>query len=164
MWRKFKIKFLLTSLKSLTNSENPSSNPLQETCSGFQVVACYAKCCSESRLLLKKFPKAGYDLYSNRTLHGENYSMIAKESRNRNSDAAFGTVFRIRNCFQRSKERLKNIFLFHRAAWKYKNHLRKYKKYWVNLIGFKKYSSPKRLPMHIWYRKESCQLQLQGTQ
>jgi hypothetical protein len=38
--RKSKIKFLLASLKLLTNSKNPSSNPLQEACSGFLIAAC----------------------------------------------------------------------------------------------------------------------------
>jgi hypothetical protein len=40
---KIEIKFLLASLKSLTNSKNPSSNPLQEACSGFQVAGCDLK-------------------------------------------------------------------------------------------------------------------------
>ncbi len=45
-----------------------------------------------------------------------NDSMTAKE--NRNSDVAFRTIFRICNCFQRSKERLNNyyIFLFHMSS------------------------------------------------
>ncbi len=50
LWRKLKIKFLLTSLTSLTNSENPSCDPLQEACSGSQVGMCDSKSCSESRL------------------------------------------------------------------------------------------------------------------
>jgi hypothetical protein len=33
-----------------------------------------------------------------------------KASRNRNSDTAFGTNFRIRNCSQRSKQKLDNNF------------------------------------------------------
>jgi hypothetical protein len=45
-------------MKSLINSENSSSNPLQETCSVFQVAACYSKSCSESHLfILKLFQK-----------------------------------------------------------------------------------------------------------
>jgi hypothetical protein len=42
--------------------------------------------------------------------NGENSPLTAKESRNTNSDAAFGTIFRIRNCSQRSKKRLNNYF------------------------------------------------------
>ncbi len=50
---------MLTSLKSLTNSENTSSNPLQEACSGFQLAACDFKSCTESRLWFGKIvPKA----------------------------------------------------------------------------------------------------------
>jgi hypothetical protein len=48
---KIKKKFLLASIKSLTNSENPSSNPLQEAFSCFQEAACDPESCSESRLL-----------------------------------------------------------------------------------------------------------------
>jgi hypothetical protein len=47
---KIENKFLLDSLKTLTNSENPFCNPLQESFSGFQVAACDDKSCSESRL------------------------------------------------------------------------------------------------------------------
>jgi hypothetical protein len=50
LWRKLKKKFLLASLKPVTNTENPSSNPLQEACSGFQVAACDAKRFFENRL------------------------------------------------------------------------------------------------------------------
>jgi hypothetical protein len=32
-----KIKFLLAYMKALSYAENPSSNPLQENCSGFEV-------------------------------------------------------------------------------------------------------------------------------
>jgi hypothetical protein len=48
--KKFKIKFLLASLKSVATFENPSSNSLQEACSGFQVAACDSKSRSKSRL------------------------------------------------------------------------------------------------------------------
>jgi hypothetical protein len=43
--------FLLASMKSLTNYENPSSNPLQGAFSGFQIAAC------DSNV----FPKAACD-------------------------------------------------------------------------------------------------------
>ena len=35
--------FLHASTKSLTNYENPSNNPLQEACSGFQIAAFDSK-------------------------------------------------------------------------------------------------------------------------
>jgi hypothetical protein len=45
-------------MKSLTNSENPSSNPLQEA-------AYDSKNCSRKQpLILKIVPKAGYDTYT----------------------------------------------------------------------------------------------------
>ncbi len=49
-WRKFKIKFLLASMKSLTSFDNPSGNPLQETCSGLQVAVVLEAAFSESWL------------------------------------------------------------------------------------------------------------------
>ncbi len=79
---KSKIKFLLASMKSLTNCENPSSNPRQGACSGFPRAAydyCY----------VKVVPKAGCDptFFSERRpwmYSGENQPMRAKETRNRN--------------------------------------------------------------------------------
>ncbi len=44
------IKNNVYALNSLTNYENPSSTPLQEACSGFQVAACDSKSCFKSRL------------------------------------------------------------------------------------------------------------------
>jgi hypothetical protein len=44
------IKFLLASVKSLTNCENPSGTPLHEACSGFLIAACDSKSFSERRL------------------------------------------------------------------------------------------------------------------
>jgi hypothetical protein len=41
---------------------------------------------------------------------GENQLMTAKERRNRNSDAADRTIFRISNCVQRNKQKLYNYF------------------------------------------------------
>jgi hypothetical protein len=46
LWRKSKVKFLLASMKSLTNCDIPSSNPLQRYCSGFLIAACVPKGCS----------------------------------------------------------------------------------------------------------------------
>jgi hypothetical protein len=51
-----KIKFLLASMKSLTKSENPFSNPLQETCSSLPRAACVPKAACD----LKTVPKAGH--------------------------------------------------------------------------------------------------------
>ncbi len=45
-------------------------------------------------LFRKIVPKAGYDMDS-----AENRPMVARKSQNRNSEAAFGTIFRISKCF-----------------------------------------------------------------
>jgi hypothetical protein len=65
-----KITFLLTYMKSLTNSENHSSNPLQETCSDFPI-ATY------DLVILKIFSKAGHEC----TYIEEKQPMRNKESR-----------------------------------------------------------------------------------
>jgi hypothetical protein len=55
LWRKSKTKFLLPLMKSLTNCENPSRNPLQRACSDFLIAACVSKSCSRSRLWFWKW-------------------------------------------------------------------------------------------------------------
>ncbi len=77
-------------MKALTN---PSSNPLQRA----SLVPAVS---------LKDVPKAGYEC----TLE-KNQPMTVKERRNINLkfDAAFETIFRISDCFQRSKQNL-NIY------------------------------------------------------
>jgi hypothetical protein len=66
--------------------------PLQEACSGFLVAAYDSKSC----------PKAGHDMYT-----GKNQPTKEKESRNRNSDAASGTIFRIKKCFQKTSRKVR---------------------------------------------------------
>ncbi len=96
LWRKLKIKFLLVSMKTFTNSENPSKTLFQETCFDFQAIkvvpkaACDYEGCSESQLWHSQCRKLNND----------------SKSRSRNSPAAFGTIFRISRCFKRSKQKV----------------------------------------------------------
>ncbi len=96
-----KLSFLLACLKTLTNSENPSSNHLQEAGFDFPVAVCDSKSCSESRLRFRKlFQKPAVTctvLVHCREL--TNWPMEAKESWNRTSGAAFRIIYRINNCF-----------------------------------------------------------------
>jgi hypothetical protein len=78
-------------MKSLNNFEN------FEACSVFQVAAY--DWLRKSPVILKIVPKAGYDMYTR-----EDLPMTAKESRNRNSEAAFGTIFRTSKCVQKKKQ------------------------------------------------------------
>jgi hypothetical protein len=55
------MKLLLASMKSLTNSEIPSSNTLQRARSAFLIAACAFKSCSDTCLILKIVPKAGHE-------------------------------------------------------------------------------------------------------
>ncbi len=102
LWRKFKIKFLLASMKSLTSFDNPSSNPLQETCSVFQVAACDSKSCSESRLFRKLSITCAIG-----------WKKSTNDSEGKPEEkfwCGFGTIFRISKCFDRSKQKLFSIF------------------------------------------------------
>jgi hypothetical protein len=76
--RKLKIKIGLASMKSLTYSENPFRNHLQEAFSGFQMTVWEPKRCFESRLRSC--------MYRYTT---ENRPVAEKERRKRNSYAAF---------------------------------------------------------------------------
>jgi hypothetical protein len=56
----FQMKFLLASLKLLTNCENPSRNRIQEVCSSFPLAICHCKSC-KAACDLEFVPKAGYE-------------------------------------------------------------------------------------------------------
>jgi hypothetical protein len=49
LWKTWKFKFLLASMKILTNFEDPHFNPLQIACCGIQGAACDSEKCSVSR-------------------------------------------------------------------------------------------------------------------
>ncbi len=85
-----KKKFLLASMKSLIYRENPSSNPLQEACSGFRSAACDSKSCSESRPCM-----------NTREIH----PVRMKESRNRN-----------RNLMRLTEQSLELVSVFKEAS------------------------------------------------
>ncbi len=61
---KMENKFLLASLKSLTNSVNPSSSPLQETCSGFRIATCTLKVVPKAAYYSEIVTKAGFGMYT----------------------------------------------------------------------------------------------------
>ncbi len=90
LWRRYQIKFLHASIKSLTNCENPSSNLFQGACSCFPEAACDLKSCSESRLRFwKLFRKPAMN---------ENWRKSTNDSEEKleqKFDAAYGTIFRI---------------------------------------------------------------------
>ncbi len=98
LWRRLKIKFLLASTRSRTNSENPSSNPVHETCSSFRKppvnlkavpkAACGSKISLKAACGSKIALKICYDIFT-----GENRPITTKESRDRNSEVALGTIF-----------------------------------------------------------------------
>ncbi len=103
LMEKSESKFLLASMKLLTYFGNQIS-PLQRW---YDPEIAYRK----PPVILKIVPEAGYDTYT-----GEN-RQIAKKQRRKStncrgenlvgtSNAAFGTILRIRKCFQRSKQKL----------------------------------------------------------
>ncbi len=133
LWRNSKMKFLLTSMKPLTNCENSSSNPLQRACSGFLMAACDSKSCSVSRLWFwKLFRKPVMNVHWRKST---NESQVKPEQK---FYAAYGTISRISKCFQRGKiyincsleqDRLKTIC----ACTLYM-----YIKYWFDFIWLSK--------------------------
>jgi hypothetical protein len=95
------MKFLLASMKSLTNCEVLSSNPLQRACSGFLIAACAFKSCSETRLwFLKLVWKPAMNVHQKKVTN-EN-----KGKPEQKFDAAFGTTVGFNKCFQRRKQKL----------------------------------------------------------
>jgi hypothetical protein len=108
LWSKFQRKFVFAAIQSLTNSENPSSKPLQEAYSDYQVAAldckailkavCDSENCSKIRLWILHWVES------------------TKENWNRNFDVALGSIFRMTNYFQISKQKLFIYFLFNKAA------------------------------------------------
>ncbi len=94
LWRNSKMKFLLTSIKSLTNCENSSSNPLKRACSGFLMAACDSKSCFVSGLWFWK------------PVMNVHWRKLTNESQGKPEQkyyAASGTIFSICKCFQRGK-------------------------------------------------------------
>ncbi len=79
LWRKSKM-LLLAFMKSLTNCEIPSSNPIQGACSGFLIAACIS--CSENLLWSwKLFRKPANNVQC--TLEKLDHRSKAKKSRKR---------------------------------------------------------------------------------
>jgi hypothetical protein len=77
-------------MQTLTDSKKLFRNPLQRSCCGIEKAAMNQKFVQKPHVILKIVPKAGCDMYTI-----ANLPMREKEIRNKNSDAAFGTVFRI---------------------------------------------------------------------
>jgi hypothetical protein len=92
----------MASMKSLTNCEIPSSNPLQRAFSGFLIVACAFKVacdsenCSESRLCM--FTR-------------KNWPMRAKESQNRNLIRLSEQLLELVSVFKEASKNFILIFL-----------------------------------------------------
>ncbi len=92
-------------MKSLTNCENPSSNPLQGGRSGSPEAACDSKSCFESRLWFwKLFWKPAMNV------HWINSTNESEEKREQKFDAAYGKIFKITVVF--SKKQAETLHLF----------------------------------------------------
>ncbi len=80
LWRQYEIKLLHASMTSLTNFENPSSNPLHRSCSCFPGAAC---CFNKS---FRKPPM---------NVHWRNSTNESEGQPGQIFDAAYRTIFRI---------------------------------------------------------------------
>ncbi len=110
--RKLKIKFLLASMKLLTDCENPSSNPLRGACSGVPRAACYSKSCSEIRLLSWKFRKPAVNVHWRKSINE------SKGKPEQKFNAASRTIFR--TTVVRSKQKLYINFYLKQGSLKIK--------------------------------------------
>ncbi len=118
-------------MKLLKKCENPSSNPLQEACSGFPLASSDSQSCSKSHTWSWKLfwkPAINFHRWKSRP-------MREKESRNRNLMQLFEqSSGRLGSVFKGPSRNLKIIFLFKQAGLKFKNHFRMYKKYCFNFM------------------------------
>jgi hypothetical protein len=106
LWRKSKIKFQFASIKSLTNCEIPSGNPLQRACSGFLIAACAFKSYSETRLSFWKCSESRLWMYSRK-----NWPMRVKESLNRNLMCLTEQLSELVSVFKEASKNFILIFL-----------------------------------------------------
>jgi hypothetical protein len=104
--KKINMMFLLASMKSLTHF-NPSCNPFEEACHGFQIAACGSNSCSGSLCVPEKCSESQLINLHNCTMYtaGENRSVTDKKKSDGNSNAAFGTSFRIRKCLNEASRK-----------------------------------------------------------
>jgi hypothetical protein len=108
--KKTKFKVFASFYETIFKNLNAHRNSLQGACSGFQRTTCGSKIVKlfqKPLLILKIVPKFANDMFlmtdfpaSNERwtmdMIGENRPMTEMENRNRNSDAIFGTMFKIR--------------------------------------------------------------------
>ncbi len=91
LWLSFfltsKIKFLLASMKPLTNCKS-YRNPLQKVCFGFSIAVCDSKSCSKSRRRSCKL------LRSRPWMHRRKSTYESKGKLEQKFEAAFGIIFR----------------------------------------------------------------------
>jgi hypothetical protein len=85
------MKFLLSSMKSLTHCVNHSSNPLQRACSGFLIAACVST--------VKVIPKPACDPENSSESwlfrYWKKSTNESKEKPEQKFDAAFGTILKL---------------------------------------------------------------------
>ncbi len=105
-----KIKFLLASMKSLTNCEIPSSNPFSGACFGFLIAACVSKSCSETA----SDPENCYRKPA-MNVHWKKSTNESKGKPEQKFDSPYGTIFIISQCFQRSNKKLHINFSLERT-------------------------------------------------
>ncbi len=133
-------KFLLASIQSLTNCENPSSNiPLQKACSGFPIAACNSKSCSESRLWSWKLLRKAAMNEHKRKLTNEREGKL-----NRNLMQLSEQSLELISVLKESSRNFAIIFLCNKAKI-YKTIIcakcacKESSVYWFNFIGLQQY-------------------------
>ncbi len=113
------------------NHENASRN-LAVVWDIIQLGTCTVNCTIKKQI-------RGFFLHPMRGEHRIKSTNDREGSRYKNYDAASGTIFRISKFFKEANRKFIYIFLLNKASgYKLKKHLRMYRKYWFNFIGFQK--------------------------
>ncbi len=104
----FLSKLNFSSLKNLLSqlSENPSSNPLQRACNVFLIASCDSKSCFENQLWFSQlFSKLAMNLCQRKSTNESKGKLEQK------FDVAFETILELVSVSERSKTKLKQIFV-----------------------------------------------------
>ncbi len=132
LMKKSRSKFLLLFLKLLTYFENPFSNPFQRLCSDHVTLRMLtgSRRCSWKLSRKPAMIRVLKKIYQCQRSNDETLQMAEKKRRKSanareekvdwNSDAASRTIFRIVNVFKEASRTFPFIFLFKKAALKFK--------------------------------------------
>jgi hypothetical protein len=134
-------------MKSFTNCENTSSNPLQRACSSFPGAACDSKSCPKAACDFENCSESWLRMYS-----GEIQLMRVNEGRSRYLLLLAEQSLELVSVSKKHAETSIVFFCLTVKAKSLKNHLCMFRKYCFELIGLQKQylsGDPTPLTLHI---------------